>query len=69
MIYKVLYQSQPGEVPIRENTKAFYIEADNIREVRSKLADKDINIEFIQPLEGEHLEYEMKSENFKVENI
>ncbi len=69
MIYKVLYQSQPGEVPIRENTKSLYIEAENIREVRSKLADKDINIEFIQPLEGEHLEYEKQSENFKVENI
>jgi DNA-dependent RNA polymerase auxiliary subunit epsilon len=69
MIFKVLYQDLPGEVPIRERTKTMYVDAENEREVRKKLADRDINIEYIQPLEGLHLEYEQRSEHFKVENV
>lgn len=69
MIYKVLYQENPEFVPVRENTKALYLEAESEREVRKKLANRNILIEFIQPITGKHLEYEQKSENFKLEQI
>lgn len=69
MIYKVLYQENPHQVPVRENTKALYLEAESEKEVRQKLADRDILIEFIQPITGKFLEYEQKSANFKLEQI
>ncbi|GEN57511.1 UPF0356 protein YkzG [Halolactibacillus alkaliphilus] len=69
MIFKVLYQELASEVPVRENTHALYIEASNERDVRFKLKDRTINIEFIQPLEGEHLVYEQQSEDFKLETL
>lgn len=68
MIYKVLYQSKAKEVPVRENTDKLYYQADNERQVRKELDNHNINIEFIQPLEGKHLAYEQQSEDFKVEN-
>ncbi|ENH97213.1 hypothetical protein J416_07227 [Gracilibacillus halophilus YIM-C55.5] len=68
MIYKVLYQDRPDEIPVRENTKALYVEADAEREVRHYLKDHQINIEFIQALNEDHLAYEQQSEDFKVEN-
>ncbi|MGV3488882.1 MAG: DNA-dependent RNA polymerase subunit epsilon [Tuberibacillus sp.] len=69
MIYKVLYQEFKTEVPIRENTHTMYVEAESERDVRNQLKDREINLEYIQPLEGAHLEYEMKSENFEVEKL
>ncbi|SEN65060.1 DNA-dependent RNA polymerase auxiliary subunit epsilon [Amphibacillus marinus] len=69
MIFKVLYQEKADEVPVRENTHRLYYEATNERQVRVALKDQQINIEYIQPLEGEHLAYEKRSEDFKVENI
>ncbi|WP_067839837.1 DNA-dependent RNA polymerase subunit epsilon [Amphibacillus sediminis] len=69
MIFKVLYQEHASEIPVRENTHRLYYEAENERQVRSELKDRNINIEFIQPLEGEHLAYEKQSEDFKVENV
>jgi len=69
MIFKVLYQDSKTEVPIRENTHTMFVEAESIRDVRDKLKDRDIHVEHIQPLEGAHLEYEMKSENFEVEKL
>ncbi|TCP30531.1 DNA-dependent RNA polymerase auxiliary subunit epsilon [Scopulibacillus darangshiensis] len=69
MIYKVLYQESKQEVPIRENTKTLYMEADSERVVRKNLADRQYNIEFIQGLEGDFLNYEKSSENFKMEKI
>ncbi|AEH53020.1 DNA-directed RNA polymerase subunit epsilon [Weizmannia coagulans] len=66
MIYKVYYQENPEEIPVRENTKTFYIEAGSEREVRQKLKDRRINIEYIQLLEGKYLEYEKQQENFKL---
>ncbi|SDB87169.1 DNA-dependent RNA polymerase auxiliary subunit epsilon [Pelagirhabdus alkalitolerans] len=68
MIFKVLYQQKGKEVPVRENTDKLYYEAENERQVRKDLDDRDINIEYIQPLEGNHLAYEQASEDFKVEN-
>lgn len=67
MIFKVLYQDLPGEVPVRERTKSLYIEAETERKARKNLADRNINIEFIQVLDGEHLQYEQQSEIYKLE--
>lgn len=69
MIYKVYYQENVHEVPVRENTKTMYIEATSEREVRHKLKDRPYNIEYISLLEGNHLEYEQASPNYKVESI
>lgn len=69
MIFKVLYQETEDEVPTRERTKTLYIEADSVREVRKKLADRDYSIEYIQELDEAHLEYEKQSDDFKVEKI
>ncbi|WP_018662971.1 DNA-dependent RNA polymerase subunit epsilon [Heyndrickxia acidiproducens] len=66
MIYKVYYQENIEEVPVRENTKTFYMEAASERDVRQKLKDRQINIEYIQLLEGKYLEYEKQQENFKL---
>ena len=69
MIFKVFYQDNAEEGPVREKTKTLYIEAESEREVRQKLQNRPINIEYIQPLEGAHLEYEKKSANFQVLEI
>ena len=69
MIFKVFYQENPDEVPVSEKTKTLYIEAESEREVRQKLRGGTMNIEYIQPLEGAHLEYEKKNPDFKVLEI
>lgn len=68
MIYKVMYQELPDEVPVRERTKSLYYEANSERQVRTELADRKLNIEFIQQLNEAHLSYEKESEDFVVEN-
>ncbi|WP_112180714.1 MULTISPECIES: DNA-dependent RNA polymerase subunit epsilon [Paraliobacillus] len=68
MIFKVLYQEIHNEIPVRERTTSLYYEAESERQVREELATRKINIEFIQPLNGAHLEYEKLSEHFEVEN-
>ena len=69
MIFKVYYQLNKAQVPVRENTQTMYVEADSQRSVRQKLQDRNYNIEFIQPLEGEHLVYEQASEHFELEQV
>lgn len=69
MIYKVLYQELHGEVPVRERTQSLYLEAESERDVRKKLSNRKINIEFIHELDEAHLEYEKQSANFELENI
>ncbi|WP_040227897.1 DNA-dependent RNA polymerase subunit epsilon [Bhargavaea cecembensis] len=69
MIYKVYYQENMHEVPVRENTKTMYVEAESERQVRVGLRDRNINIEYIQMLEEGHLEYEKKSDHFHVEKV
>lgn len=71
MIYKVYYQENVLEVPVRENTKSLYLEAEDVREAREKLQlqGKGYNIEYIQLLEGNYLEYEQASEHYKLENF
>ncbi|KGR92221.1 hypothetical protein CD30_02535 [Ureibacillus massiliensis 4400831 = CIP 108448 = CCUG 49529] len=68
MIYKVYYQQNAQEVPVRENTNSLYLEASSEREVRQYLKDRNYNIEYIQLLEGNYLEYEKNSPNFRLEN-
>jgi len=67
MMYKVYYQDSKSEMPVREKTKSMYMEADNERAVRQLLKGKEINIEFVQLLEGSYLEYEKQSEHFKLQ--
>ncbi|SDG92870.1 DNA-dependent RNA polymerase auxiliary subunit epsilon [Alteribacillus persepolensis] len=69
MIYKVFYQKNFQEVPVRENTDAMFIEAETEREVRRKLADKNFNIEYVQPVSESLLQFEQQREDFKVENL
>ena len=69
MIFKVFFQQKKTEVPVRERTQTIYIEAESEREVRAKLAERNLNIEFIQMLDKAHLEYEKQSENFVLENV
>ena len=68
MIYKVYYQESITEIPVRENTKTVYVEASSEREVRHYLKDRNYNIELVQLLEGNYLEYEQNSPNFRLEN-
>jgi len=69
MIFKVLYQQVPNEVPVRERTKSLYVEAESVREVRKKLQNYQYNIEFIEALDENHLAYEKQSEDFKLEQV
>ncbi|MBP2077913.1 DNA-dependent RNA polymerase subunit epsilon [Oceanobacillus polygoni] len=69
MIFKVLYQEEQNEVPVRERTKSVYVEADSIREVRKKLNDRKYNIEYIQALDEAHLNYEKETGKLQLENI
>ncbi|QFT88697.1 hypothetical protein FIU87_08580 [Bacillus sp. THAF10] len=69
MIFKVYYQEDVTEAPVREKTEALYIEATEVFEVRRKLKDMPYNIEFIQPVTGDFFEYEKQSENYKVLEI
>lgn len=69
MIYKVYYQENKQQVPVRENTRSMYIEADSERSVRAKLKDREYNIEFIQLLEGKHLEHEQTAPYFELEQV
>lgn len=67
MIFKVLYQPNHKQTPRRETTLALYMEADTEVNVRAILDDKtDFNVEFIEPLQGEHLKYEQESPDFKL---
>lgn len=69
MIFKVLYQKLSEEAPVREHTTSLYLEADSVQDVREKLSGRDINIEYIHALDGAHLAYEQRSENFELEKL
>ncbi|GAA0446948.1 MAG: DNA-dependent RNA polymerase subunit epsilon [Bacillota bacterium] len=69
MIYKVLYQELPEEIPVRERTKSVYVEGESVRQVRKKLNERKYNIEYIHEMDEAHLDYEKLSDDFKVENI
>ncbi|WP_096154804.1 MULTISPECIES: DNA-dependent RNA polymerase subunit epsilon [Bacillus] len=69
MIYKVYFQEDSKQAPVRENTKSVFVEAELVRDVRQKLKDFHYNIEIILPVSQEHLQYEQQSEHFKVLEI
>lgn len=68
-IYKVFYQEDRLEIPIRENTKSLYIEADDEREIVKYLEEKEYNVEYIQKLSEQHLEFEKNTTDFVLEKI
>ncbi|CAM3092180.1 DNA-directed RNA polymerase subunit epsilon [Filibacter tadaridae] len=69
MIFKVYYQESMLQIPVRENTKSMYIEADSERAVREKLKKRGYNIEFIQHLDGQYLEHEQAAPYFEIEQV
>lgn len=67
MIYKVYYQETKDRNPKREQTQSLYVEADNEEMVHNLLRDNTpYNVEYIQLLEGSHLEYEKENADFKL---
>lgn len=69
MIYKVLFQEKKNEVPIRENTKAIYVEGSSVSDIMKKMTSSEYNIEFVLQVDGDYLEYEKQNENFEVEIV
>ena len=69
MIYKVYYQENVLEVPVRENTKSMDIKADSEKQVRELLKGRNFNVEYIQLLEGKHLEFEQALSHFELEQV
>lgn len=67
MIFKVFYQEDRETPARREYTKSLFIEADQVRDVREKLADRCYNIEYIQETSETFLEFEKQSDQFEVE--
>ncbi|MBS4172360.1 RNA polymerase epsilon subunit [Bacillus sp. FJAT-49736] len=66
MMYKVYYQENKYEVPVREKTKTIFLDAESEREARQLLKDRQINIEYVQLVKGPYLEYEKQQEYFKL---
>lgn len=69
MIFKVYFQEFITQVPIREKTKAIYVEGNSELDVRKKLKDRPYNIEYVEAVKGNYLEYEQQNEDFKVLEI
>lgn len=70
MIYKVLYQANNVQNPRRETTETLYTEAESAIDVRSAIEEQtDYNIESIEELTGNYLEYEQKSPNFQLTQL
>lgn len=73
MIYKVFYQETKERSPRREQTKSLYLEVDAANELEGRIAARqlveentDYNIEFIELLSDNHLEYEKTHADFKL---
>ena len=64
-VFKVFYQENSKEIPVRENTQVLYVEADGVPAVRKYLDDRNYN----QELSEAYLEFEKQSEDFKVEKV
>lgn len=69
-VFKVFFQKTLDNRIIREDTHTRYFEAESETQVRRGLSEEDYNIEFVQELSPEHLEYEKENNaDFKVENF
>ena len=67
MIYKVYYQETKERNPKREQTQSLYVEAENEEMVHNLLRENTpYNVEYIQLLEGNHLEYAKENADFKL---
>ncbi|MFC6180131.1 DNA-directed RNA polymerase subunit epsilon [Lactiplantibacillus daowaiensis] len=67
MIYKVYYQETKQRNPQRETTQSLYLEADTEVDARVLVEDNtEYNIEFIEPLEGNFLDYEKENPEFQL---
>lgn len=67
MIYKVYYQDSKERNPQRELTQSLYIEADSEVDARAIIEEKTpYNIEYVQLLDGSHLDYEKENADFKL---
>lgn len=67
MIYKVYYQETKERNPKREQTQSLYIEAENDVDARQRVEENTpYNIEFVQLLDDNHLEYEKENAEFKL---
>ncbi|AVK60621.1 hypothetical protein C5Z26_03395 [Lactobacillus sp. CBA3606] len=67
MIYKIYYQENQKRNPQRETTQSLYLEADT--EVAARVLVEDnttYNIEFIEPLEGNFLDYEQENPEYQL---
>ncbi|WP_079508270.1 DNA-dependent RNA polymerase subunit epsilon [Mesobacillus jeotgali] len=69
MIFKVYFQESNKQVPVREKTQTIYVEGDSERDVRTKIADRQYNIEYVEAVQGNYLEYEKQKEDFEVLEI
>jgi len=70
LIYKVLYQKNQIQNPRRETTETLYTQSDSAIKVREILEAKtDFNVESIEELSGNYLEYEQKSPNYKLTDL
>ncbi|CAM3757742.1 DNA-dependent RNA polymerase subunit epsilon [Mesobacillus thioparans] len=69
MIFKVYFQESNKQVPVREKTQTIYVEADSEREVRTKIADRQYNVEYVEAVKGNYFEYEKQKEDFEVLEI
>ena len=67
MIFKVYYQEDKARSPQREKTVSLYMEASSSVEARKIIEENtSYNIELIQELNGNHLDYEKENAEFKL---
>lgn len=73
MIYKVFYQETKERTPRREQTLSLYLEVDAADELQGRIMARQLveqntpyNVEFIELLSDNHLEYEKAHADFKL---
>lgn len=65
MIFKIFYQETKTRNPKREQTQTIYVDATDAVTARALIEEHTpYNIEFVQALEGNHLEYEKENTDF-----
>jgi len=69
MIFKVYFQESNKQVPVREKTQTIYVKGDSERDVRTKIADRQYNVEYVEAVKGNYFEYEKQKEDFEVLEI
>ena len=67
--FKVFYHENNKEIPVRENTKSMFIESSDKPSVLRYLESKNYNVEYVQEMTEEYLNFEKKSSDFKMVKI